>query len=272
MKQIAISTVKVVVFFLGWAILVSVLPLSTSENPALWRLWAEAMPLLAIILFTAAFWLLEKRTVRLCLVGESIKEFLLGIIAGTVWLGCAVGVMCLLGVMSVEGENTVPMFSIWLWAAFFNVIMQELLVRGYLYQMLKQKHNIIAATVVTTAIFTACHGGAFEAGLVPVLNVVTMSLLMTVVLEYTGSLVAPIMMHFIWNGIGALILGGVPLADDYPNLLNSTFSGHKLLSGGDCKIEGSVVVLLLNILFIILFIVRDIQGWKAKFTQSCNDN
>lgn len=37
--------------------------------------------------------------------------------------------------------------------------MQELLVRGYLYQMLKQKHNIVAATIVTTALFTALHGG-----------------------------------------------------------------------------------------------------------------
>ena len=49
--------------------------------------------------------------------------------------------------------------------------MQELLVRGYLYQMIKTKHNIIAATIVSTALFTFMHGGAFEAGIIPVLNV-----------------------------------------------------------------------------------------------------
>ncbi len=132
--------------------------------------------------------------------------------------------------------------------------MQELLVRGYLYQMLKQKHNIIVATIVTTILFTALHGGAFEAGIIPVFNVLTMSLLMTVVLEYSGSIIAPIIMHFLWNGIGALVLGGVSLADDYPNLFVTTFTGSDILSGGICKIEGSIIVLIVNVILIAFFI------------------
>ena len=58
-------------------------------------------------------------------------------------------------------------------AAFLNVIMQELLVRGYLYQMLKQKHNI----------------------------------------------------------------------------------GNEILSGGACKIEGSIFVLIVNIVLTVLFVL-----------------
>ena len=130
---------------------------------------------------------------------------------------------------------------------------QELLVRGYLYQMIKQKHNIVTATIVVTVLFTALHGGAFEAGVVPVLNVLTMSLLMTVVLEYSGSIIAPTIMHFLWNGIGALVLGGVSLADDYPNLLITSFTGNEILSGGVCKIEGSIIVLFVNMILIFLF-------------------
>ena len=139
-------------------------------------------------------------------------------------------------------------------AVFLNTIMQELLVRGYLYQMLKQKHNIIVAAIVTTILFTALHGGAFEAGIIPVLNVFTMSLLMIVVLEYSGSIIAPIIMHFLWNGIGALVLGGVSLADDYPNLFVTTFTGSDILSGGICKIEGSIIVLIVNVILIAFFI------------------
>lgn len=119
--------------------------------------------------------------------------------------------------------------------------------------MLKQKHNIVFATILTTGLFAALHGGAFEAGFIPVMNVLTMSLLMTAVLEYTGSLVAPVIMHFIWNGIGAIILGGVSLAEDYPHLLNIALYGHDLLSGGACKIEGSVVVFIVNVALIALF-------------------
>ena len=163
--------------------------------------------------------------------------------------------MKLMKVIDFSGKNNIPLFFVWILAAFLNVIMQELLVRGWLYQMLKQKFNIAVSTLVTSVLFTLLHGGAFEAGVVPVVNVLTMSLLMTVILEYCGSLIAPTVMHFIWNGIGALVLGGVSLADDYPHLLNMTFSGSSLLSGGACKIEGSIVVLVVNVILLSVFII-----------------
>lgn len=106
------------------------------------------------------------------------------------------------------------------------------------------------------------HGGAFEAGIIPVLNVLTMSLLMTVVLEYTQSLLTPIIMHFLWNSVGAIVLGGVSLADDYPNLLTATFSGNALLSGGIYKMEGSIIVSFVNIVLICLFVFLLIKQKK----------
>ena len=86
---------------------------------------------------------------------------------------------------------------------------------------------------------------------------------MTAVLEYSGSLVAPIIMHFLWNGIGALILSGVSLADDYPSLLITSFSGNEILSGGACKIEGSIFVLIVNI-GLIAYIIFFEQQEKIK--------
>ena len=116
---------------------------------------------------------------------------------------------------------------------------------------------------MTTALFTVLHGGAFEAGVIPVLNVLTMSLLMTAVLEYSGSMIAPTIMHFLWNGIGALVLGGVSLADDYPNILITTFTGNEIVSGGTCKIEGSIIVLFVNLLLTALVIfLKSKQGKK----------
>ncbi|MCH5248773.1 MAG: hypothetical protein J1E98_02515 [Lachnospiraceae bacterium] len=49
------------------------------------------------------------------------------------------------------------------------------------------------------------------------------------------------------------VLGGVSLADDYPNLIITTFTGNEILSGGICKIEGSIIVLFVNIILIALF-------------------
>lgn len=253
LKKIGITVIKSIVFFLGWAILISILPLSSSKEPAIWRLYAEIMPLLAIVAFTLVFWLAEMRNVKLYLFDNPVKGMTLGVITGSVWLAIPVLVMYVAKIIHFDGTNQINLFPVWVLAAFLNTIMQELLVRGYLYQMLKQKHNIIVATIVTTALFTALHGGAFEAGVIPVLNVLTMSLLMTVILEYSGSIIAPIIMHFLWNGIGALVLGGVSLADDYPNLFVTTFTGNDILSGGVCKIEGSFIVLIVNVVLIALF-------------------
>ena len=254
LKRVVITFVECICFFLGWAILSAVLPLSNSDNPALWRLWAEITPLLSIIAFTFIFWIIEKKIIKLHLFNNPVKGVLLGTITGILWLGLPIIVMKLMKVIEFNGKNDIPLFFVWILAAFLNVIMQELLVRGWLYQVLKQKYNIAISTIVTTALFTLLHGGAFEAGLVPVVNVLTMSLLMTVILEYSGSLIAPTIMHFMWNGIGALVLGGVSLADDYPHLLNMIFSGSKLLSGGECKIEGSIVVLVVNVMLLAVFI------------------
>ena len=233
------------------------------SEPAIWRLWAEIMPLLAIVFFTLIFWLIEKKNVKLHLTDNPNNGALLGIVMGVLWLAIPTLLMYIIKSLHFDGMNEVKLFPVWMLAAFLNVIMQELLVRGYLYQMLKQKHNIVAAIIVTTALFTACHGGAFEAGILPVVNVITMSLFMTAVLEYSGSLVAPIIMHFLWNGIGALILSGVSLADDYPTLLITSFSGNEILSGGACKIEGSIFVLIVNI-GLIAYIIFFEQQEKIK--------
>ena len=183
-----------------------------------------------------------------------LDNIILGGVTGTIWLGASVGILSILGVVQIEGKNQIAMLWLWLLAAFLNTVMQEMLVRGYLYQMIKSNGSIAAAIIVSTGLFTFAHGGAFEAGILPVLNVITMSLFMTAVLEYTGSLIAPIVIHFLWNGVGAIILGGVSLAEDYPHLFDMTIHGNPILSGGSCKIEGSIIVLFMNLAFLIGFV------------------
>lgn len=253
-KKLLITIGKSLLFFIGWALLASFLPIPDSSDGAVWRFWAELIPLLSIVVMTVLFWFIEKKKIPLNIVSSPMKSLTVGIIAGIVWLGAAVAILIFTGTMTVVGHNSISMLWLWIISVFLNTIMQEMLVRGYLYQLIKANYNAIAAAVITTALFTLMHGGAFEAGIIPVLNIVTMSLLMTAVLEYTHSLTAPIIMHFIWNCVGAVILGGVSLADDYPNLCVTEFTGNALLSGGEFKIEGSIVVLLLNTALALVFL------------------
>lgn len=258
MKKFLITTAKVFLYFMGWAFLFINIPIPDFENPAIWRFWAELTPFLSIVGVSILFWLIEKKKVQVFSFSNPFKSCLFGMIGGIVWLGLAFCILFFTGVFKITKIQTVPMLWLWIFSALLNTIMQELLVRGYLYQMIKAKYHMAAAMIVSTALFTLMHGGAFEAGIIPVLNILTMSLLMTFVLEYTQSLVAPILMHFLWNGVGAIILGGVSLAEDYPHLCTAVFCGNELLSGGVYKMEGSVIVLILNLAFIcfVLFLMK----------------
>lgn len=59
-KKIVNTTLKTVLFFIGWAVLCAFIPLLNTDNAAIWRLWAEITPLIAIIVFTLVFWLIER--------------------------------------------------------------------------------------------------------------------------------------------------------------------------------------------------------------------
>jgi len=254
MKKVLSVSIKTIIFFVGWAICVSVIPIPDTASAVIWRFWAELIPLLSVIAITFIFWLTDQKKIRLHLTGKSVYNVILGGVTGAIWLGASVGILSIIGVVQIEGKNQIDMLWLWLISALLNTVMQEMLVRGYLYQMIKSNGSIAAAIIVSTGLFTVAHGGAFEAGILPVLNVITMSLFMMAVLEYTGSLIASIVIHFLWNGVGAIILGGVSLAEDYPHLFDMTIHGNPILSGGSCKIEGSIIVLFMNLAFLIGFV------------------
>lgn len=269
MKKLVLVSIKTIIFFVGWAICASIIPIPDTASAVVWRFWAELIPLLSIIALTIIFWLIDKRKIRLHLTGKPVYNIILGCVTGAIWLGVSIGILSLIGVVHIDGRNQISMLWMWMFSAFLNTVMQEMLVRGYLYQMIKSNYNTVVAIIVSTGLFTFAHGGAFEAGILPVLNVITMSLFVTAVLEYTDSLIAPIVIHFLWNGVGAIVLGGVSLAEDYPHLFNMVISGNPILSGGSCKIEGSIIVLLMNLILMIGFVI--VKRKRNNRSKNSND-
>ena len=254
MKKALITFLKIVVFFIGWAVL-SGLVIISIEDPAVWRFFAELIPFGVIAVFTLVFFFIEKRDVRIPILNNGLKGSIVGLGVGIVWIVISAVILLAIGVLKFDGKNEVSNLWLWVISAFINVIMQELLVRGYIYQLLKTKYNLVVAVIFTTALFTLMHGGAFEVGIIPVINVVTMCLFTTALYEAEGTILAPIMAHAVWNILGALVFGGVSLADDYPSLYSMKSVGSEILSGGDYKIEASIVVTVINVLLMILFFV-----------------
>ena len=244
-------------FFFGWIALVGIdIPF---DNPALWRLGAEAAPFLAIIIFTVVFVFLNKRMIHIPVRENIRKGTAAGAITGCVWIGLSAGILFSMKTYTIITRNNIPELWIWMLAAFINVVMQELLVHGFIYQLIRERYNLPAAVIVTTALFTLLHGGAFETGVIAVLNVITMSLFTTALYEDEKTIFAPIMAHAIWNIIGSSILGIVQLADDYPSLYACRVSGSKLLTGGSSMLEGSIVVTVINVMLLSYFIWADMK-------------
>ena len=270
-KKHLIISGKAIAFIVLWGALLSVMAISAVNEPgflesnsAFIRLWWEFIPLCAVLLLTAAFvCLVEKNKIKVSLLTNPLRNTFWGVVLGCIWIGGAILALFLMVNITLGNKNEIPCLAVWFLAVLLNTVMQEYLVRGYLFSLLKEKYNIAVAIIITTVLFTAMHVGAFEAGAVAVLNVITMSVFVSLLLIYTKSLLAPVIVHFIWNGIGCLVFGIVSLADDYPSIWNSIMSGSNLLSGGSAKIEGSIIVLIINAL-LITFMVYLLKKQKAK--------
>lgn len=258
MKKTFINIGKVVSFYLCWGILISISfeiwerPKFIGDNNALLRLYWELAPLIMTILITIIFIkILEKRNIiKVNIFKNTNFDTMFGIMAGALWIGLMLLIGFGIGILHIEKRIAVPNLFVWILAIFLNTIMQELLVRGYIFSLLSREYKLPVAISVITAIFTFMHAGAFEAGFLPVVNVVTTSILLSLILVRSNALWAPILMHFIWNSVGRLF-GIVYLADDYPSIFQTTISGNKLISGGSAGFEGSIIVLAINCMFII---------------------
>lgn len=251
-----------IIYFVLWLTLVVFLFQLTDVfdlGDAGFRLMGEFVPLIAILILGFSFnKIFEKNRLkqRFYLDGkEMLEAFGLGI----VWFFGAFLLYFLINSLTFE-KVSVNLF-VWLIALFLNTIMQEYMIRGFLYEYLSTYWNPVVAITTTTILFLLFHGGALESGLISTLNVITMSLFMTLLLEGTKNLIPCIIVHFVWNALGGLVFNLVNLAEDYPSLIKVSVTGSKLFTGGAIKLEGSVITLMMNSL--LCFLV-----WRKYFRKS----
>ena len=96
MRKVCEMMIKVTLFFLLWLVGASIIPAPEFENPAIWRLFAELIPLLVICFDTFLFWSVEKRQINLCLNSQVKKGILTGSVVGMAWLAIPSVMMYLL--------------------------------------------------------------------------------------------------------------------------------------------------------------------------------
>ena len=257
MKKAAGTFGKFILFFIVWAAGISLVfslyekPPAIAHHSALLRLYWEATPLaMAIICTMLAVVYLERKKVIVTISKRPLRDTLLGLGFGIGWIASVTFILLSLGILTFDSAAHVSALPIWGVALFLNAAMEELLIRGYLFAMVRSAYNSAVAIIVTTTLFLALHGGAFDAGAIAVLNVITMSLFVSLLLLWTEGLWAVIVAHYVWNMIAGVIMNGISLPADYPSVLQISLHGSPWLSGGAAKIEGGVVTLGINLVLI----------------------
>lgn len=250
---------RVVLFFLAFALvgaaflvpMGSVLSGWEEASPIRARLYADGAGAVAIALAT---WIMtrfvDRRPFRT--IGfearRAPRDLILGLGVGTIWLATSVGVAWGAGWASpdlpvaISTELLAPAAI----AVALNVVTQQLLLCGYVFQTIETRSSFGTALVVSAALFTGYHAGAFEGGWLPPANVFGAAVVFCLGYGITRTLWFPIAIHFAWNALLGPVLGLTVSGTGALGLGWRAFelSGPDLWTGGSFGLEGGLVVTL----------------------------
>ena len=191
------------------------------------------------------------------------RKIFLALVLGALGIGVPSAVLLASRELGVQGT---PAGS-WIKAAGFDVVffilaaaMEELVVRGYLFSLIRRRWGGEAAVIATSLLFGALHllnpGADFES----MLNVTLAGFFLATVLLLTRSLYAAIAAHFAWNWTMAAIFhsavsGAAIPAPNYATVDN----GPDWLTGGPWGPEGGAAATV-AMLVLIFFLYRKRQS------------
>jgi membrane protease YdiL (CAAX protease family) len=259
---------RTILFFILWGVLLVpfVVPLNSSlarwkqTSPIGIRLYNDSFSLLTILLAT---WILIRFLDRrpFGTIGLSfdniLKYFLTGSGIGILWLGGSLGIAWIFAWASVVQ----PVGFVWMIFAgtaismFFNVIAQELLLCGFIFQTIRRESNTITAIIVSSILFMGYHFGAYKGEWLAGINVFAAGLLFCLAYIKTGSLWFPIFIHFTWDMLVGPLLGMTESgrADLVAGWKMVTVNGPILFTGGQFGFEGGLIVTF-TVTIVIVFI------------------
>ena len=253
-------------YALRFLLLAAIAPLSGPNGslPSLWSFLITESLLVVIAMAPALFMCrLESRpfgVYGLPRAGAFAKNFWVGAVWGFLAISVLLLVMRALGLVSIDGFALhgirVLKFAAF-WGAMFLVVgfREEFLFRGYSLFTLTDGVGFWPAVLLMSAFFGYVHNSNSGESWLGLLGVVAIGLFFCLTLRRTGNLWFAVGMHAAWDWSetffysvpdSGLVLPG--------HLLNTSFHGPRLLTGGSVGPEGSV---LLFVLIAAVWIVFD---------------
>jgi uncharacterized protein len=268
-------------FLMGWGLLAAVffVPMGSSliawekTDPLKVRFYADGAGLLTVL---AATWLMttfiDRRPFHTigfasARMGRNLAS---GMGMGVLWLAASIGTAWAMGWASAVAPASIS-WPILLGSAIalaFNILTQQLLLCGYIFQTIRAKTDWGVAILVSAVLFSGYHAGAFHGAVLPAVNVFAAGLLFCMACRLAGNLWFPSAIHFAWNFLLGPVLG---LDVSGSGRLGSgwkvfTLQGPDLFAGGAFGLEGGLIVTLTTGACIVVFLLALLKRGKQADT------
>jgi uncharacterized protein len=180
-----------------------------------------------------------------------LKGFLIGVV---IFL-TVILVMQVTGAVhfSYTGISVKIIFSLFLYL--LVAVGEEIMIRGYILNNLREKMNDYLAVFISSLIFGAIHFFNDHFTLLGFLNITFSGILLGILLVRLNTISAPIGLHWAWNFIQGPIAGFNVSGHKETGVLHIKTLAPDFVTGGDFGAEGSI--LLIPIVLMVIYIV-----WK----------
>lgn len=269
---------RTLLFFLAFALMGALLIVPLAPLLSQWeadsRIAAQLYPDIAgAVAMLAATWLMlrfiDRRPFRT--IGlepkHAIRDIAVGMATGASWLALSLGIAWVAGWVTLQIPVVVslPLLAGAAIAVFFNVLTQQFLLCGVIFQTIQSKTNFAAALLISAALFSAYHGGAFQGQWLPAINVFAAGALFCLAYGLSGNLWLPIGIHFAWNFLLGPVLGLTVSGTSQLGIGWTAFSveGPSLFTGGAFGLEGGLIVTVTVTAFCMAFVLLRSQRQVA---------
>jgi membrane protease YdiL (CAAX protease family) len=244
-------------FFIGWAALLALFFVPFGSRFGEWhqnspfdaQLYSDIVTAVTIVVVT---WLMTRfidrrpfRTIGFTF-NHIMRDFLIGTAVGSAWIAVSIGTVWLLGwgYPLLPVGFSLPALIIASTSMLFNVVTQELILCGFVFQTIRDKSNVIIAILVQSILFCALHAAALKGEILPAVNVFAAGLLFCLAYIMTDNLWFPISIHYAWDVLLGPVLG---LTESGKNNLGGGWkmfflNGPPLFTGGKFGLEGGLIV------------------------------
>lgn len=258
MKNLIVNIFKTLFFFDLSVIIISVLPALVLPNVAFTKLLQQALIMIVPLILSVIFYFfVEKQRLGVPLGKHKFRSLFLGLGIGILPIAISVGILKIFKGISFSSFTFDSKLWIWLIALLFCVVASELLLRGYLFSLYKKHYGFIFATIVTTLFYISLNLNLFDKPKLYIANILLFNIMLCFLLDCTGSVLTTIMARFSYTSISCILFGGLYSEQGYPVILNTVFSGKTVFTGGEYRLEGSVITLFLTSLALLIILIRN---------------